>query len=160
MKYISIILVCLFFVSCKKAEKRTIYQVQEVFVYQPGADKPNVKKSTEYISIAYSDLFQKSIPADLLDELTASYIAFADVTIIEDLIIRNFLNSSDVIVPTDVVMRTDVSGFVKTCYNQFYGREPSGQEAWFLKKTIEENSGFTPDVIYYSFLTSNEYRQF
>jgi hypothetical protein len=137
-----------------------VYQVQEVFVDQPGADKPNVKKSTEYISIAYSDLFQKTISSGLLAELTESYVAFADVTIIEDLIIRNFLNDSEVIIPTEASMRADVPAFVKTCYNQFYGREASGQEAWFLQQLIEDNTGLTPDVIYYSFLTSNEYRQF
>jgi hypothetical protein len=160
MKYLTITLVFLISFSCKKTENKTVYQVQEVFVNQPGADKPNVKKSTEYISIAYSDLFQKSIPTELLDELTESYIAFADVTVIEDLIIRNFLNDVTVIVPTDDDMRDDLTSFVKECYNQFYGREPSGQEAWYLMKLIEDNSGLTPDVIYYSFLTSNEYRQF
>jgi hypothetical protein len=160
MKYLTITLVFLISFSCKKTENKTVYQVQEVFVNQPGADKPNVKKSTEYISIAYSDLFQKSIPTELLDELTESYIAFADVTVIEDLIIRNFLNDVTVIVPTDDDMRDDLTSFVKECYNQFYGREPSGQEAWYLTKLIEDNSGLTPDVIYYSFLTSNEYRQF
>ena len=87
-------------------------------------------------------------------------MAFADVTIIEDLIIRNFLDDSEAVVPTDAEMRADVAVFVKTCYNQFYGREASGQEAWFLQKMIENNTGLTPDVIYYSFLTSNEYRQF
>ena len=160
MKYIGIILLGLVFLSCKKTETKTVYQVQEVFVDQPGADKPNVKKSTEYISIAYSDLFQKTIPSDLLDELTGSYVAFADVTIIEDLIVRNFLNDSKAVVPTDADMRADIPAFVKACYNQFYGREVSGQEAWFLQKLIEDNTGLTPDVIYYSFLTSNEYRQF
>jgi len=145
--------------SCKK-DKKYVYQVQEVFVDQPGAEKPNVKKSTEYISIAYSDIFQKSIPSELLDELTQGYVAFADVTIIEDLIVRNFLNDNDAIVPTDSQMRADVPTFIKACYNQFFGREASGQEAWFLQKLIDENTGLTPDVIYYSFLTSNEYRQF
>jgi hypothetical protein len=160
MKYFNIILISLVFLSCKKTETKTVYQVQEVFVDSPGAEKPNVKKSTEYISIAYSDLFQKSIPSDLLSELTESYVAFADVTIIEDLIIRNFLNDSEVIVPSDNDMRADIGLFVKSCYNQFYGREPSGQETWFLQNLIEDNTGLTPDVIYYSFLTSNEYRQF
>ncbi|MFT6747837.1 MAG: hypothetical protein ACJAZ2_002194 [Glaciecola sp.] len=160
MKYISVMILGLVFLSCKKTETKTVYQVQEVFVDQPGADKPNVKKSTEYISIAYSDLFQQSIPTELLDELTASYVAFADVTIIEDLIVKSFLNDADAVVPTDAEMRADIPGFVKTCYNQFYGREATGQEAWFLQQLIEDNTGLTTDVIYYSFLTSNEYRQF
>lgn len=160
MKRTWVILLVLSIFSCKKTEKKTVYQVQEVFVEQPGADKPNVKKSTEYISIAYSDLYQKSIPSELLDELTESYVAFADVTVIEDLIIRNFLNDDKVVVPSDSDMRNDIPVFVKNCYNQFYGREASGQEAWYLQKLIEDNAGLTPEVIYYSFLTSNEYRQF
>ena len=159
MRYLSVIILVLVFAACKK-DVITIFQVEEVMVDQPGADKPNVKESVEYISIAYSDVYGKSVPSSLLDELTTSYVSFADNTIIEDLIIRNFLNDPAASVPTDASMRADVPAFVKNCYNQFYGREPSGQEQWYVEKLINENSGLAPDVIYYTFLTSNEYRQF
>lgn len=145
--------------ACKK-EVKYIYQVQEVVVDQPGAEKPNVKKSTEYISIAYSDLFGKGIPTDLLDDLKRSYVSFEDVSVIEDLIIRNFLKESTALVPSAVEMRADVQKFVKNCYNQFYGREPSGQELWYFEHKIKEYPNLTPEAVYYSFLTSNEYRQF
>ncbi len=159
MRYLSAIILVLVIASCKK-NVTTVFQVEEVMVDQPGADKPNVKASTEYISIAYSDVYGASIPSDLLEDLTTSYVAFADITVIEDLIIRNFLNDPAAAIPTSTAMKADVPSFVKNCYNQFYGREPSGQEQWFNEKLINENSGLTPDVIYYTFLTSNEYRQF
>jgi hypothetical protein len=155
--YISLLL---FFVACQKDEKKYVYQVQEVYVEQPGADKPNVKASKQYISIAYSDVFGKAIPSTTLEDLTTTYIAFGDVAVVEDLIIRNFLNSSEALVPTDAQMRADIPTFIKNSFNQFYGREPNEQELWFFQKKITDNPALTPDVIYYSLLTSNEYRQF
>lgn len=153
--------ICLgLFSSCSKDEVKYVYQVQEVHVSQPGADKPNVKNSQEYISIAYADVFGKSIPGDLLDDLSLTYVSFEDVSIVEDLIIRNFLNDSEADIPSDSEMRADVPTFVKNCYSQFFGREPNGQEQWFLEEIIKDNTDLTPDVIYYSFLTSNEYGQF
>ena len=160
MKSLIPFLFCFLVISCSKEEKKYIYQVQEVYVDSPGADKPNVKESTEYISIAYADVFGKSIGSDLLAQLTTSYVSFGDVSIIEDLIIRNFLADPDAKIPTDSQMRADVELFVKDCYNQFYGREPNAQEVWFFKDKINSNSGLTPEVVFYIFLTSNEYRQF
>ena len=160
MKNVIYLLIFLVFISCKKDEKKYVYQVQEVYVEQPGADKPNVKLSTQYISIAYSDIFGKTIPSGTLDDLITTYISFGDVAVIEDLIIRNFLNSDEAVIPSDSEMRADVNSFIKKCFNQFYGREPNEQELWYFAKKITDNTSLTPDVIYYSFLTSNEYRQF
>ena len=152
-------LILIFLIACNK-ETKYVYNVEDVNIEQVGAVKPNVKKSTEYISIAYSDIFGKAIPSTLLDELTKFYVAFGDVTVIEDLIIRNFLNEPTANVPSNDEMRKDIPVFVSNCYKQFFGRNPTGQEAWFIENKIKENLDLTPDVIYYSFLTSNEYRQF
>lgn len=159
MKGVYYLLMLLIFGACSK-EQKYVYGVEDVTVEQVGAVKPNVKKSTEYISIAYSDIYGKSIPSSLLDDLTKSYVAFGDVTVIEDLIIRNFLNDAAVSIPSNEEMRKDIPLFITQCYNQFYNRNPSGQEAWFFEKKINENSALTPSVIFYTFLTSNEYRQF
>ena len=160
MRRVAIIICCVLSFACKDEEKKYVYQVQEVYVDSPGADKPNVKASTEYISIAYADVFGKSISSELLSELTTSYVSFGDVSVIEDLIIRNFLAHPDAKIPSNSTMRADIELFVKDCYNQFYGREPNAQEVWYFKDKISSNSGLTPDVVYYIFLTSNEYRQF
>ena len=156
--YFSILLLSIS--SCSKKEVKQVYQVQEVHVEQPGADKQSVKSSTEYISIAYSDIFGKAIPNSLLQELTKTYIAFGDVSVVEDLIIRNFLKDENANIPTNSEMRANTSDFVKNTFKQLYSRNPNEQEVWYFSKIITEDQSVTPDVIYYALLTSNEYRQF
>lgn len=160
MKQTLFIVIALLLFACKDEKKKYVYQVQEVFIDSPGADKPNVKESTEYISIAYADLYGKSISSELLSNLTKTYISFGDISVVEELIIRNFLNDPAAIIPSNSEMRADVKAFVVKCYNQFYGREPNAQEVWYFEDKINSNTNLTPDVVYYIFLTSNEYRQF
>ena len=58
MKQIKIIfLIGLFLQSSCKKENDYIYQLQDVNVKQTGSEKNNSKSTTEFISIAYSDLF-------------------------------------------------------------------------------------------------------
>ena len=59
------------------------------------------------------DIFGKTIPSGTLDDLITTYISFGDVAVIEDLIIRNFLNSSEAVIPSDSEMRADVNSFIK-----------------------------------------------
>lgn len=146
--------------SCAKEEKKYVYEVQEVDISQAGAEKPNVKSSTEYISIAYSDAYGATIPNDLLNDLKTIYISFGDVGVTEDLIVRNFLNGSGVDIPTQVQMDADVNAFVISAYKKIYNRLPNEYEQWFLGNLITEDSDATPEVVYYALMTSNEYRQY
>lgn len=152
-------LVLLFLSNCTKDVKQ-VYQVQEVHIEQPGADKQSVKSSTEYISIAYSDIFGKAISNSLLQQLTKSYISFGDVSVVEDLIIRNFLNDEAAKIPSNSEMRSDIPKFIQNTFKQLYSRDANEQEIWYFNKLITEDTSVTPDVVYYALLTSNEYRQF
>lgn len=146
--------------SCSKDEPQYVYEVQEVSVDQAGAEKPNVKTSTEYISIAYSDAFGSNISNNLLNDLKKIYIAFGDVGVTEDLIIRNFLNGSGVELPTTEEMNSDINEFVVNAYKKVYNRFPNEYEQWFLENLITEEDNVTPEVVYYALMTSNEYRQY
>lgn len=152
-------LVLLLLSNCTK-EVKHVYQVQEVHIEQPGADKQSVKSSTEYISIAYSDIFGKAISNSLLQQLTKTYISFGDVSVVEDLIIRNFLNDEAAKIPSNSEMRSDIPEFIKNAFKQLYSRDANEQEIWYFNKLITEDTSVTPDVVYYALLTSNEYRQF
>ncbi len=146
--------------SCKKKEKEYVYKVDKVNVSQAGADKPNVKTSTEYISIAYSDIFDANIPTNRLDDLKQIYIAFGDVGVTEDLIIRNFIADPAANIPSIVEMNANPSQFVINAYKKVFNREPSEYELWFMTDCISKDASVTPEVIYYALMTSNEYRQF
>jgi len=147
--------------GCKKdAHKSYIYDVNNVAVSQAGVSKPNVKSTIEFISIAYSDLFGNTIDQTKLTELGTAYDAFGDKKIIEDLIIRNFLKAPGVSIPTVAAMNADVHLFVVNTYKKFYNREPNEFELWQLNNLIQNDPNSTPELIYYSFMTSNEYRYY
>ena len=149
------------FASCKKEVNTTyIYDVNDVEVTQSGVSKPNVKTTIEFISIAYSDLFGNTISQNTLTELSIAYLAFGDKKLVEDLIIRNFLNTPGVVIPTKTEMNADVSLFVSTAFKKFYNREPNEFELWQLVELITKDSAMTPELVYYAFMTSNEYRYY
>jgi hypothetical protein len=145
--------------SCKK-ERTYLYEVNDVTVEQPGNTKGNVKSTTEFISIAFSDLFNVAIPNDTLVALNAAYLAFGDKKLIEDRIIRHFLNSPGVQIPTGPQMRADVPGFVAASYRKFLNREPNEFEKYFVSNIIQGDASITPVLVYYAMMTSNEYRYY
>ena len=147
------------FTSCKK-DTNYVYGVNDVNVSQPGISKPNVKSTIEFISIAYSDLFGTTISASDLTDLSLCYLAFGDKKFIEDLIIRNFLNKPGVIIPTQASMMSDVPAFVQATYRKFYNRDPNEFEKWQVVNYINTTSNITPELVYYSFMTSDEYRYY
>jgi hypothetical protein len=147
------------FSSCKK-ETTYIYHVNDEHVQQPGGDKENVKSTTEFISIAYSDLFNTTIPNDTLVALDAAYTSFGDKKLIEDMIIRHFLNSPNVQLPSDSVMNANVPQFVSETYRKFLNRDPNEFEKYFITNIIQGNTNVTPVLVYYAMMTSNEYRYY
>ena len=153
-----LLLISIFF-SCKK-DVSYVYGVKDVTVNQPGANKPNVKSTIEFISIAYSDLFGTTISSSDLTSLSLCYLAFGDKKFIEDLIIRNFLNKTGVIIPSQTQMNADVPAFVQATYRKFYTRDPNEFEKWQVVNYINSTSNITPELVYYSFMTSDEYRYY
>lgn len=162
IRFITLITISTFvFSSCKKeTEKTYIYTVNDVSVSQSGVSKPNVKSTIEFISIAYSDLFGNTISQSTLTNLSIAYSAFGDKKLVEDLIIRNFLNTQGVSIPTSTLMKADISKFVKESYSKFYNREPNEFELWQLTELIKNDADATPELVYYAFMTSNEYRYY
>ena len=145
--------------GCTK-EKDIIYEVNDVDVQQPNANKDYAKTLTEFISIAFADLFGQNINQAQLQTLAVPYSGFGDLKLIEDMIIKNFLNNQSVIIPSDSEMRANVDQFLLDTYQKFFNRYPNEFELWHMKNLINENSEITPELVYYSIMTSNEYRYY
>lgn len=143
--------------GCKK-EYVTTYGVNDVNIEQPGANKPNIKSDLEFISIAYTDLFGNTIPPNELEDLALAYQSLGDKNTLIDMIILNFLNEPGLQIPTDAQMRADVESFVATAYRKFFVREPSAFEQWFIANKINADADITPELAWYAFMTSQEYR--
>lgn len=161
-KAFALLLVAVVFTSSCKKEAPTsyIYGVNSVGVTQDGVSKPNVKSTVEFISIAYSDLFGNTINQATLTDLGTAYVAFADRKLIEDMIIRNFLNTPGIDIPTLTDMNANVPTFIINSYKKFYNREPNEFELWQMENLIESDAAITPELVYYAFMTSTEYRYY
>lgn len=138
-----------------------LYDLGNISLYQDGIKKPHVKTLNEFAAIAYSELFGTTIPSQKITELTQAYVSFGDKKMIEDLMIRNFLNLPGVQIPTISDMNADVTLFINNTYKKFYTRLPNEFELWQMKEYINNNSStVTPELVYYTFMTSDEYRYY
>ncbi len=158
MKKLTLLACCLVLLfSCTK-DKKYQYEVDPVTVSQTDGDKTNVKTTTEFISIAYSDLYGNTISQTKLVNLSIAYTSFGDLKVIEERIIRNFLNDPAVIVPTQPSVGGDTALFITNCYRKFYNRDANEFEKYHWLELIRSNSAVTPATIYFAMMTSDEYR--
>ncbi len=151
------VLTLAFLCSCK-TDKEYEYEVNPVTVTKPGGEKTNRKSTTEFISIAYSDLFGTSIPQTKLVNLSIAYSSFGDLKIIEERIIKNLLNDSSAVIPNTPSVSGDTILFIRNSYKKFYNREPDEFEKHYWKELIQNNASVVPATIYYAMMTSDEYR--
>jgi hypothetical protein len=145
--------------ACNK-EQRYIYHVEEQELYQNANEKKTLKTTTQFISIAYSDLFGTSITTSELTKFDVALQAFGDKAIMQDMIVKSLVNRSGVQIIDNNTMRADVATFVEATYLRLYNRKPNEFEAWKLKDMIEKNTDITPVMVYYSLMTSEEYRYY
>lgn len=156
---ILLLLFLLLFWGCSK-EKTFIYDVNTLNINAQDGDKVNVKTTTEFISIAYSDLFGTTISQDKLFKLNIAYTSFGDKKLIEDRIIKNFLNDTQVIIPTDQSMRDDIPVFITNAYKKFLNRLPDEFEKYYLVNMIQTDTDIKSVDVYYSLMTATEYRYY
>ena len=149
-----------FLFSCKK-ENNVIYQLDDVTIENNAANKDHLKTTTEFISIAYSDIFGTVISTNKLADLTTIYKAFGDKYLIEEMVIKNFLNEPPSLIPEiDRTSESTIENFVTNTYNKIYNRNPDEYELWFVKDMITKDNDLTSELIFYSLMTSNEYRYY
>ena len=146
--------------SCKK-EKNVKYQLNDVTIENNSAHKDHLKSTTEFISIAYSDIFGTVISINKLADLTKIYKAFGDKKLIEQMVIKNFLNKPSIQIPQINRSSTStINTFVQNMYIKLYNRTPDEYELWFISNMIENDTDLTSELIYFSLMTANEYRYY
>lgn len=159
-KIYHLLFISLFFVIGCTKEKTFVYDVNTITVTPDNGDKANAKTTTEFISIAYSDLFGNTISQDKLFKLNIAYTSFGDKKLIEDRIIRNFLNDPNVIIPGNQAMRDDIPEFISSAYKKFFNRLPDEFEKYYLVNMIQTDTNIKPEDIYYAMMTATEYRYY
>ena len=160
MKKLIFIFSILLLFSCKK-EKNVTYQLNDVTIENNTANKDHLKSTTEFISIAYSDIFGTVISTNKLTDLTRIYKAFGDKKLIEQMVIKNFLNEPSIQIPQiDRSSISTINSFVQNVYTKLYNRTPDEYELWFVADMITKDNNLTSELIYFSLMTANEYRYY
>jgi len=160
MKKIIFLLSVLIIVSCKK-ENKAIYALNDVNISQNSANKDHLKSTTEFISIAYSDIFGTVITSEKLADLSTMYKAFGDKKLLEEMVIKNFLNEPTIQIPQiDRTSEITIQNFVTNSYKKLFNRTPDEYELWFVTDMIVKDDDLTSELIYFSLMTANEYRYY
>lgn len=134
-----------------------IYEVDTVTIYASNVEKDKLKTSIQFISILYADLFKKPITSATLTRLDELVLSIGDKGLANEMVISDFLQDAGVDVPSDADMRADLTGFVEDTYIRFYARQPTEYEAYYLSSMIEQDPGMSPELVYLSFMLSDEY---
>ena len=147
--------------SCSNDDPYFLFEVDNVEVQQSDADKNRLKTDIEFVSIAYNDLYGSNIPQNQLEEIITSYKSFGDKSLVIELIIKKFILDESSDIPNLLrLSRESVESFVVEAYEKLYNRTPNAFEKWHMTELIMDNTIIDAEMIYFSMMTSNEYRYY
>ena len=154
---VSIVFLSLFITSCKKENDATLYQVNEEELLPSNINKKRLKTNEQYVSILYANLFQKALSANKVYDISQCFESIGDKVVAREVLISNFMNKPDVLIPSVTQMNANVEQFVIDTYKRFYIRLPTEAEKEYIKKSITADPNLTPELVYMSFALSDEY---
>jgi hypothetical protein len=146
-------------VSCSR-EEYVVYEVNPVEVQGVNYGKNKKKSIEQYISILYANLFQRALSANQLVEIRDLIESIGDQQVAFEIVLSNFMNRTDVEIPSNTEMRADVDGFIDDTYRRFLIRLPTEAEKTWFRNYIQTHPFLTPQIIYMSFALSNEYQYY
>ncbi len=153
-------LAVLFFVQCKKEKLITNYEVVETPSFGDNLNKDKDKTNIEFHSILTTNLFQKPSSINELTRTDRVIQSCGDKTLINEVIISNYMNTSFVKLPTRKFMLDSTEKFVTDTYIRFFIRRPTeAEKTWFINfiNSSKANPNFRPELVYSSFSASDEY---
>lgn len=153
------LLLVLSLVACRREEYH-IYEVNPVDVQGVNYGKNKQKTTEQYIAILHANLFQKALSANQQVEISNLIESIGDKQVAFEMVVSNFMNRPDVVIPQMSEMRADVDGFIVETYGRFLIRLPTeAEKAWF-RNFIETNTFVTPEIVYLSFALCDEYQYY
>jgi len=128
-------------VSCKKNDN-TRYEVIDTSSYGDNLNKDKDKSNIEFHSILTTNLFQKPSSINELTRTDRVIQSCGDKTLINEVIISNYMNSNLVKLPSRKRMVDSTELFVQETYVRFFIRRPSEAEKTWFVNFINANTGF------------------
>ncbi len=150
-----LLVVSLFLFSC--TEKEYVYEIAPQDILPVNSEKDKDKTKIQYISILYTNLFRQAMsPNDMLDALKAIE-SVGDKQIAFDILVSKYMNTGEVVLPSNEEMRTNPEKFVRDLYKRFFVRQPTEAELTWMKNYIQSRPDALPEHFYFAFATSNEH---
>lgn len=163
MRNFNIIICLLIFLGvihgCKKNDTSR-YEVKSNTTYGDNLNKNKAKSNIEYHSILTTNLFQKPSSVNELTRLDRVIQSCGDKSLINEVIISNYMNSTQVRLPSRKMMTDSTDRFIEETYVRFFIRRPTEAERTWFKNFINSNKSnpnFTPELVYTAFAASDEY---
>ncbi|MDC1024509.1 hypothetical protein OAR04_01135 [Flavobacteriales bacterium] len=144
------------FSACK--EDDLVYDINQLQSSSYNANKNKLKSISQYISIVYANLFQQALSSNELVEITRCIESIGDKEVAHEIVLSNFMNSDDVIIPSDSLMRADLDVFLEETYKRFFIRDITEAEREFFLNFFNSNPNVSAEMVYMSFALSNEYQ--
>jgi hypothetical protein len=153
--FLSFIIILIAMTGCK--EEQYVYEVNEVAINPNNSGKNKEKSVPQFISILYSNIYQKALSPDDLVEISELIASIGDKKIAYETVLAKMITDPDIKIPTNGEMRANVEQFVIDTYKRFYVRLPTEAEKTYFTNYIESNPDATPVLVYFAFATANEY---
>jgi hypothetical protein len=128
--------------------------------YGDNLNKDKSKSNIEFHSILSTNLFQKPSSINELSRTDRVIQSCGDKTLINEVIISNYMNSSNVRLPSRRMMVDSTDRFIEETYIRFFIRRPTQAErTWFTNfiNANKSNPNFRPELVYTAFAASDEY---
>lgn len=142
--------------GCKK-EIEPEFNLNNVELYPSSAGKTKEKTTEQYVAILHANLFQTALSANDIFRVNNVFESIGDQELAREVLISNFMNEPDVILPTVEDMEADIDQFIYDTYERFLIRTPTEAELAWVRNFIESNEFMTPELVYFSFALSDEY---
>lgn len=142
--------------SCRKEPER-IYELNAINArgFSGRKDKPKTKE--QYIAILYTNLFQTALSGNQLVQIMNSMESIGDKELAREVVISNFMNRPEIILPSNDFMRNETDAFLNETYERFFVRQATEAERQWFKNFLQSNPQISPELVYYAFALSNEY---
>jgi hypothetical protein len=134
-----------------------VYEINDQTILPVNSQKIKPKSITQYISILYTNFFQRAISPNSMLQAQKAIESVGDKQVAFDILLSKYMNDPKVILPTVESMRQDPEGFIRNTYRRFLVREPTEAELNWMLNYIKSRPNVTPEHFYFAFGTCNEH---
>ena len=152
---LGIIFLMFFLASCQK--DFYVYEIDDQTILPVNSQKIKPKSITQYISILYTNFFQKAISPNSMLSAQKAIESIGDKQVAFDILLSKYMNDPKVIIPSKEEMLKDPEAFIRATYKRFLVREPTEAELNWRLNYISIRPNVTPEHFYFAFGTCNEH---